>query len=119
MPPQPALTGLLYLYYTALVHSSTVTVPVFSQQHAIIHYADGHNNIHRIIGTCVPGSLTKPEYQMSMQELYSTVPCVYQLHCPARDALPRHHLHMRVGSLLSVSDMHIKDNHPPHTQSVP
>ena len=31
MPPQPALTGLLYLQYTAIVHSSTVTVPVFSQ----------------------------------------------------------------------------------------
>ena len=89
MPPQPALTGLLYLQYTALVHSSTVIVPVFSQQHAIIHYAHGHNDIHRIIGICVPGSLTKPECQMSMQELYSTVPCQYQLHCPARDALPQ------------------------------
>ena len=115
MPPQPALTGLLYLQYTALVHSSTVIVPVFSQQHAIIHYAHGHNDIHRA------GSLTKPECKRSMQELYSTVPCQYQLHCPARDALPQQfppYLHMRVGSVQSVSDTHIKDNHPPHTQSV-
>ena len=75
-------------------------------------YSQNHRHM------CTRLSLTTHECQMNIQELYSTVPYEYQHHCPAIDTLPQQihiYLHSRVGSLLPVSDTHIKDDHPTHT----